>query len=91
MNPFRECLFHLVKVHMLFPHQKIKSCISFILYLSLAEISSGKKLNEYIGHTVDQFTIDVAFSKNDSYIFTGSTDGKLYIYDIMRKTPIKII
>jgi WD40 repeat protein len=48
-------------------------------------------LNEYVGHKVDQFTIDVAFSKQDSYIFSGSVDGKLYIYDIMRKTPLKTI
>jgi mitogen-activated protein kinase organizer 1 len=38
---------------------------------------------------VGDFTVDLVFSKNDNYILSGSTDGKLYIYDLMRKTPLK--
>ena len=37
------------------------------------------------------FSVDLTFSKHDNYIFTGSADGKLYIYDLMRKTPLKSI
>lgn len=35
--------------------------------------------------------MDLTFTTNDSFLLTGSTDGSLYIYDLMKKTPLKII
>ena len=53
--------------------------------VSLIEKGTGTKIQEYSGHTVGQFSIDVAFNSKDTHMFTGSEEGKLYIYDLMRK------
>lgn len=35
--------------------------------------------------------MDVLFNAKDTHMITGAADGKLYIYDIMKKDPIKSI
>lgn len=40
---------------------------------------------------MDQFTVDVLFNAKDTHLMTGSADGKLFIYDIMKKNAIKEI
>lgn len=43
---------------------------------------------EYRGHQARDYTINCKFNEEDSHIFTGSTDGKLYIYDVMKSQPV---
>ena len=57
----------------------------------MIEKSTGTKIQEYGGHHIGQFTVDAVFNSKDTHIFTGSAEGKLYVYDIMKKTPIKEI
>lgn len=40
---------------------------------------------------MDQFTVDVQFNSKDTHMFTGSSDGSLFVYDIMKPKPIKQI
>jgi mitogen-activated protein kinase organizer 1 len=35
--------------------------------------------------------VDVVFNPKDTHMMTGSVDGKLHIYDLMKKDPIKSI
>lgn len=51
----------------------------------LIERGSGNKVMEYTGHQVQNYNIRCTFNEDDTNIFTGSADGKLYIYDIMKK------
>lgn len=44
---------------------------------------------EYGGHSVGQFTVDLKFNPLDTHLITGSSEGMLYIYDIMKSTPVK--
>lgn len=46
--------------------------------------SSGKKVMEYKGHQVGNFSIQCCFNEEDSHIYSGSANGKIYIYDIMK-------
>lgn len=59
------------------------SCTDNKMYL--VEKASGNKILEYAGHNVENFKIDCLFSLRDSHVVTGSTDGKLYVYEIMKK------
>ena len=49
------------------------------------------KIQEYHGHKIGQFGVDVTFNTTDTHMLTGSQDGKLYIYDILKKEPVKVI
>jgi mitogen-activated protein kinase organizer 1 len=46
---------------------------------------------QYTGHKIEKFTIDLSFNIRDSHIISGAEDGKIYIYDILKKEPIKSI
>lgn len=46
---------------------------------------------EYKGHQVKNYTINCKFNEEDTHIYSGSADGKLYIYDIMKSDPIKVV
>jgi hypothetical protein len=35
--------------------------------------------------------VDVVFNARDTHMLTGSEEGKLYIYDLMKKQPIRSI
>ena len=61
----------------------IASCTDNRIYL--VEKSSGNRIQEYSGHNVGTFKIDCAFNIRDSHIVSGSVDGKLYVYEIMKK------
>lgn len=50
----------------------------------LIDKNSGSKVIEYRGHEVKNFTINCKFNEEDTHIFSGSADGKLFIYDIMK-------
>ena len=56
---------------------------------SLIESATGLKIQEYSGHHVDQYTVDVLFNVKDTHMMTGPADGSLVIYDIMKPKPIK--
>ena len=62
-----------------------------MLIVSLIEKATGTKIQEYEGHKVDSFGVDVVFNSKDTHILTGSADGKLHIYDILKSQPIKSI
>lgn len=57
----------------------------------MIEKGTGTKIQEYSGHNLGQFGIDVVFNTRDTHVMTGSLDGKLYIYDLMRPQPVKVI
>lgn len=59
--------------------------------ISLIERKSGNKIIEYRGHKVGNFKINCSFNIEDTHLYTGSTDGKLYIYDILKSEPAKIV
>ena len=61
----------------------VASCVDSQIYL--IEKSSGNKVIEYSGHDCGSFGIGCKFNMRDSKIITGSTDGKVYVYDIMKK------
>jgi mitogen-activated protein kinase organizer 1 len=67
----------------------IASALDSTIYL--IERSSGHKVIDYRGHNVQNFTINCKFNEEDSHIFSGSTDGKLYIYDILKSQPCKVV
>jgi WD40 repeat protein len=46
---------------------------------------------EYRGHQVKNFTINCKFNEEDSHIYSGSVDGSLYIYDLLKSEPFKIV
>jgi WD40 repeat protein len=46
---------------------------------------------EYRGHQVKNFTINCKFNEEDSQIYSGSVDGSLYVYDILKSEPLKIV
>lgn len=64
----------------------VASCTNNKLYL--IEKKSGNKVQEYSGHNCEGFRVECCFNLQDSHIITGSTDGKLYVYEIMKKEPI---
>ena len=66
----------------------VASCTNNRMYL--IEKKSGNKIIQYSGHNCENYKIDCIFNKRDSQILTGSIDGKLYVYDIMRKQPVKV-
>ena len=61
----------------------VVSCLNNSMYL--IERGSGTKVMEYTGHQVGNYNIKCCFNEDDSNLFTGSADGKLYVYDIMKK------
>ena len=61
------------------------------MIVSLIEKATGNKIKEYKGHNIGHFGIDVVFNTKDTHLMTGSVEGKLHIYDIMREEPIKSI
>lgn len=58
------------------------SCTNDSIYL--LERSTGVKLKEYKGHQVKDFSVDLEFSIDDSHIITGSEDGGLYFYNLVK-------
>lgn len=40
---------------------------------------------------MDKFTVDVLFNIRDTHLMTGSADGSLFIYDLMKPKPIRQI
>ncbi len=57
----------------------------------MIEKATGTKIQEYSGHKNGPFTVDVLFNIKDSHLLTGSEEGKLFIYDLMKTQPIKSI
>lgn len=70
-----------------------KACIVSTLdsRISLMDRNTGEKVMQYQGHSVNNHRIGCQFSVDDDYILTGSADGKLYIYEIMKEKPIGVI
>lgn len=67
----------------------IVSSLESAIYL--IDKNTGNKVSEYRGHMAKNFTINCKFNTEDSHVFSGSADGKLYIYDIMKSEAIKVI
>jgi mitogen-activated protein kinase organizer 1 len=60
----------------------IVSALDNTIYL--IERNTGNKVMEYRGHQVKNYTINCKFNESDSQIYSGSIDGNLYIYDILK-------
>jgi mitogen-activated protein kinase organizer 1 len=39
--------------------------------------------DSYMGHQVDSYRIDCAFSSDGAFLLSGSEDGKMYFWDII--------
>ena len=50
----------------------------------LIDKNSGNKIKQYKGHEIKNYTINCKFNIDDSHIISGSADGKLYIYSLMK-------
>lgn len=61
------------------------------IIISLIEKATGTKIQSYTGHKLGQFTVDVRFNPSDTHLLTGSEDGSLVVFDVMKPTPIKQI
>jgi WD40 repeat protein len=46
---------------------------------------------EYSGHQSKNYTVNCKFTEEDSHVLTGSTDGKMFIYDLMKPQPVASI
>lgn len=57
----------------------------------LVDRSSGNKVMEYSGHQVNGFSIKCRFNEDDTHMYTGSADGKLYVYEIMKKEAVRVV
>ncbi len=51
--------------------------------LRLMDKDTGELLNEYTGHTNSSYKIDSCLNDKDTHIFSGSEDGKVYIWDLI--------
>lgn len=49
---------------------------------------SGNKVMEYTGHQAKNYTVNCKFTEEDSHVISGSTDGKLFIFDLMKSKPV---
>ncbi|ESN91953.1 hypothetical protein HELRODRAFT_90106 [Helobdella robusta] len=56
--------------------------------LRLLDKKSGELLNEYKGHTSVGYKIDSAVSSDDKQVLTGSEDGLIYIWDLIKTDVI---
>ncbi|RWS07893.1 WD repeat domain-containing protein 83-like protein, partial [Dinothrombium tinctorium] len=54
--------------------------------IRLLDKDTGELLNVYKGHTNKKYKIESHFVNNDSHIVSGSEDGKLYIWDLIKCT-----
>ena len=45
-------------------------------------------LFRYTGHKNESYKIDSCVTSSDTYILTGSEDGKVYMYDLVEVTSI---
>ena len=52
--------------------------------IKLVDKDSGEILNEYRGHLNNKYKLESCFMLNDSYIVSGSEDGKLYFWDLIQ-------
>jgi len=59
----------------------LSSCLGDILELN--EISNGKLLQVYKGHTHTNYAITSCFSYDDSVVLSGSEDGSIFAWDIV--------
>lgn len=51
--------------------------------LRLIDKNEGDLLNEYIGHTNQNYKVESCLSTDDAYVLSGSEDGLLYIWDLV--------
>ena len=53
--------------------------------IRLVDRDGGEILKEYSGHRANNFKLGVAYNKGDAYILSGSDDGSIFIYDILKE------
>lgn len=56
--------------------------------LRLIDKKTGELLNEYKGHKSSDFKIDCVIASDDRQVLSGSQDGCVYIWDLIKATPI---
>jgi len=49
----------------------------------LIDKREGELLNTYTGHCNSEYKIDSIFSNDDAFIFSGSEDGMVYVWDLL--------
>ncbi|KII65893.1 WD repeat domain-containing protein 83 [Thelohanellus kitauei] len=59
--------------------------------IRLMDKESGSLLNSYGGHKNNEFKIESTFLTNDSYVVSGSEDGRLVYWDLITSEVVKQI
>lgn len=52
--------------------------------IRLIDKETGCVLNKFVGHLNKDYKVECCISRCDSYIISGSEDGKLYIWDLVK-------
>jgi mitogen-activated protein kinase organizer 1 len=61
-------------------------------HIRLMELDSGALLNTYTGsHKAGQYGLQCAMTANDATLVSGSEDGNVVLYDIVRGTPVQVL
>lgn len=56
--------------------------------IKLIDRSNGAQLNEYWGHEHNTFRVECGIVPTDDYIFCGSEDGDICIWDVLESKPV---
>ena len=54
------------------------------------DIDNSKVLTTYKGHKCSNYNIEISFINDENYIISGSENGKIYLYDTLTGTLLKV-
>ena len=75
-------------------HVAVKDTLALVSCLDsslrLLELSSGRQLQIYTGHTHTTYGIEATFSHDDAWFVSGSEDGDVVLWESSASSPIKL-
>lgn len=51
--------------------------------IRLIDNDTGKQLNEFVGHSNDEYKLECSMNSKDNYIYSGSEDSCVYVWDLI--------